>query len=289
MDNDHFIRLNNLFDTEEEMRSELHSATSLDSFNRWIHVRGLISEILVQLALGETAKKFHVTLFHNPVNPASYAHFLRSDTDSKTMDIQLRSEKSGFLSGFLKPENLPTGLDSKPIYFDAVEAKYWVVRDSNEMKLTTGFDESSSLHAATNSGGNFITSDIDLVMIASREYYGNPGAQSLGFGELMELEYSVIDFANNTFRNLISDFFPHFKNYRFQLFTHGPSSRFSRSKQSHLHFPMIHYSENGRKGSFGCESQRENSIQQFISHLEELQQNGFSTEVNPLWGLYQCV
>ncbi len=98
-----------LLEREEDLKNTLSKRFYLLAFDKWEKVRVQISQLLVSSTISLIVQKFNVILAHNPVNIAAFAHFLRSDVQSKNMHIRKRAIKRTEEVGF-EPTDLVKGL-----------------------------------------------------------------------------------------------------------------------------------------------------------------------------------
>ena len=282
-------RLELLFKKEEKKKVHFFMDPSFQNFDKWQKVNAQIVETLIHFAISSIAKKQNVIIAHNPINTFALGHFLRSDVQSKTMLINTRSEKTGFIRGFLDVHSLPEFLCPKPLYFDV--GKRFFLQAHSEKGISLCLEEtlSNPLYVAAYPDGKFVVSDIDALLIASTKNAISTPIKCTSFGEATSLEVNILEEINRLFQEIVERYFPSLKPYTFRLFTHGPASRFSQSKQSHLHFPMTIYFNDGKIESFGSEGNREESIHTFVETCKTWECSGYEVELNPLWGLSQCV
>lgn len=223
-------------------------------FDLWMKEREVLGETLVEKTFSSVAQKWNSHFVINPTTKASFAQFLRTDTQSKRMGVAFRTAKAGAMRGFIpiEPHSCPQGSFLKPLYCEIDGALFWI----SESGLTDIAEMAS--FALVDEGGKFVTSDIDVISIGIENDSSHLMSDAL-WGELTESELKVLKEVNRCFQERVGS--------SFELCAHGPASRFSRSKRSHLHFPLQFFCPNG-------------SIQ-WINNFEELLATRMP--INPLW------
>jgi len=252
------------------------------SIQRSLELKQQLGELCVKEAISKTAKELSVGIFANPINKAAFARFIQPGTESKKTGINARTEREGILQGFIKGEY--QGCSRKPLIesIGNIQA-YAVVRNGDEIYTCTPLTKDLPIQVCCYPTGEYITSDIDLVAIAQTSEADTRSCSNDPFGELTYHDKYVIQILNENFRMIIKEKLG--VNSYFTLIAHGPSNRFSGSKQSHLHFPMSLFLPDGRLVQFGDEQNRDESIQEFLEWRHDLQKIGNLITLNPLWNL----
>ena len=208
----------------------------LGLFLEWRACLQKMGERLADAAFCTIAKKYDAYILSNPVNSASYAHFLRSDVQSKTFSIRARTLREGIRNGFLAADE--SEFQAKPLDFWIQGQRFHaVVREGKECLVKELGPSDERLQVACYESGLLITSDIDLISIVTRD----PSDDRLFdpvYGELTGQELVIIKEVNLLFRELTASYSMGKGHSSYLLIAHGPANRFSQSKASHLHFPM---------------------------------------------------
>lgn len=220
-------------------------------------------------ALRYSAQAYNSYILANPINETSFAHFLRSDVQSKNFSIQAKTERAGILDGFI------AGHDSfitRPLTFVYKEKSYLAIKRNEKPLLTlTPSPNDTIVYASCYSNGSFIVSDIDLLFII---FQNPPSSEIISdpiLGELTLNEKEIIEKINSTF------------SLSFKLIAHGPANRFSRSKASHIHFPITIATPKGDIISLGREDKKKSSLNKLFSFLYSIKELGYHYTLNPRW------
>ncbi len=244
---------------------------SFDLFTEWSSNQQKIGEHLADNAFSVIAKKYDAYILSNPVNPASYAHFIRSDVQSKTFAIRARTLRHGIRSGFLESE-----FGMKPLDFWVQgQQLYAVERAGKECLVNRAIASDRHLSASCYEGGSFIVSDVDLVSIFSRENSDKIVFDPL-YGELTAQEFTIIWDVNQYFQMLVLNYLALAAPSLFKVIAHGPANRFSNSKASHLHYPMKIYTPH---------SSIEFLDREFLNFNRKMESLGYHVYLNPKWEL----
>jgi hypothetical protein len=243
---------------------------SFELFASWRHLQQEIGKHLVTLAMHEVAKKYDVYILANPVNTASYAHFLRNDVQSKSCTLRQRTARDGIQNGFIT-EHVPE-LKTIPLSFTMQGEKFFaVLRNDTPMLTSTPLESDKKIQACCYLDEKYVVSDIDLLFIVMKT--SSDMLCDVQFGELTCAEKEVIIELNQTFQNIRGEI----GTSEFKLVAHGPSNRFSESKVSHIHFPIEVY---GKDACAPIET-----IEQLLLFLTKLEKQGFEIALNPKWNL----
>lgn len=216
----------------------------MELFLKWREKQQQIGQKRVDAAFSWAAGHYNVHLFANPVNPVSYAHFLRDDVQSKSWRIRERTSREGVANGFI-------AAPGKALTFTIEGTLFYADQIADEPIQVLAYPD-----------GRYVVSDIDLLMIASREEPGDV-FKCPEFGEMTREDQKVIEGLNRYFHP------------SFNLVAHGPANCFSESKASHIHHPVTHYLPNGDK----------RLIPDFLSALHQVRRQGYHTPLNPRWNL----
>lgn len=229
-----------------------------EQFLKWRENQQQIGEMRVNEAFSWAAKEYNVYIFANPVNPTSYAHFIRNDVQSKTWQIRERTSREGMQNGFITSS--VSGLLPRVLTFD----RFFAVRRNGEEILTQEIGEKDEpIEVFCYPDGSYVISDIDLLMISTQERTQEV-LQDEQLGEVRSEDKKVIDAINRYFHP------------RFNLIAHGPANCFSQSKTSHIHYPFTQFSPNGEMGFINTP---------FLNTLHQLNKKGYLTPLNPRWDL----
>lgn len=236
-------------------------------FASWRDVQQEIGAYRVSQAMSALAKKYGVYILANPVNSASYAHFLRDDVQSKSFTIRQRTAREGIQNGFIT--EVVSGLKAKPLVFTIQGEKLFaVLRDDIAVLTSSPIFSDREITACCYQDDTFVISDIDLLFIVMKT--PSDTIQDEEFGELTRAEHELILELNCHFTSDCSW-------SGFKLIAHGPSNRFSDSKASHIHFPISVY------GSEACQSIE--TMEQLLQFLKGLGKQGYEIVLNPKWYL----
>jgi hypothetical protein len=243
----------------------------LEFFSAWSCNRQEMGEYLTDVACCAIAKKYNSYVIANPVNPTSYAHFIRHDVQSKSFAILARTLRTGIRNGFLE-----SGSNMRPLDFCIQGQKFYAVERTGKERLVKKTVVSDKpLMVSCYEDGSFIVSDVDLVSIFSHE-----GSDKILFdptyGELTAHELTMIQELNCYFQELVSNYCASASPSFFKLIAHGAANRFSNSKASHLHYPMKIYTPH--------------SAIKFLSHdffdfNYKMSVLGYHAYLNPKWGI----
>ena len=242
---------------------------SFEFFTEWSSNQQKMGEHLANIAFCAIAKKYDSYILSNPVNPASYAHFLRSDVQSKTFTIRARTLRNGIRSGFLESESGMKLLD----FWIQGQQLYAVERAGKECLVKQAIVSDRYLPVSCYEDGLFIVSDVDLVSIFSRENSDKIIFDSL-YGELTAQEFTIIRDVNQYFQTLVSNYYAFAAPSLFRVIAHGPANRFSHSKASHLHYPMKVYTP---------QSSIEFLDREFLNFNRKVDSLGYHVYLNPQW------
>jgi len=241
----------------------------LELFLQWRANCEKIGEYLSDTTFCTLAKKHDAYILVNPVNPASYAHFIRPDVQSKTLTIQARTLRTGICSGFLEADFQKKQLD----FWIQGEQFYAVKRSSKECLVRKMISSDQELAVCCYENGYFIVSDVDLVAIFIRENADEVIFNPL-YGELTSQELAMVQEMNQHFQELVSYCFTLPTSSSLRLIAHGAANRFSLSKAFHLHYPMKIYTPDG-----GVQLLEED----FLNFHEKMKLSGYFSPLNPNW------
>ena len=252
-------------------------------FEKVCSVRETIGMLLVDRALSSCAQANQIAIIINPVKRASFAQFLRHDTQSKKMTIRARTASETIRKGFIFAEE-GSLLSTGPLTFHMGQKLFFAYKRNGCEYISSCPQNDEPLHVCQYPDGMLITSDIDALLIASKNLtasYWDPD-----FGEVSQEEKMYLSDANRHFLKLIEAHYPdHPLRPQIALFNHGPANRSPISEQSHLHFPMTAYFPNGDINKFGCEDARQQSLDAFVDLVKGLEKQNFLTCFNPRWDL----
>ena len=239
---------------------------NFEEFVTWRNKQQNIGQELVTSVLCTIAKQFNAYIIANPVNTVSFAHFLRSDVQSKHFSIRERSAREGLQNGFLQSSSFNT----RPLHFQIDNTLLHAVTRNNQQTLTKDIqDEDIPIAVSCYADGSFIVSDVDLLFILFKQ----PCDEILvndEYGELSKQEKVCIQEINHRFQNIVG------ANTRYNLISHGPANRYSQSKISHIHDDLTLYSPTG------CTSLGK---QMLFDFLAEVQNSGYYLHMNKNWCL----
>lgn len=242
---------------------------SFDLFTEWSSNQQKIGEHLADSAFCAIAKKYDAYILSNPVNPASYAHFIRSDVQSKTFTIRERTLRNGMRSGFLESESGMKPLD----FWIQGQQLYAVERAGKECLVKQAIAPDRQLTVSCYKNGSFIVSDVDLVSIFSRENSDKIVFDPL-YGELTAQEFTIIRDVNQYFQALVLNYSAVADPSLLRVIAHGPANRFSNSKASHLHYPMKVYTPH---------LSVEFLDREFLNFNQKMGSLGYHVYLNPKW------
>jgi hypothetical protein len=242
----------------------------LKLFFEWRENRQKIGECLADAAFGAIADKYDAHILSNPVNPSSYAHFIRSDVQSKTFTILSRTIREGMRSGFLESED--KGRMRLLDFWVGGQQFYAVQRMGAECLVKEPAASDIPLTVACYEDNSLIISDIDLVSIFlkqnSKTSHFDPA-----FGELTAEEKALVQDLNRTFQELVSTYFD---SSAFRLIAHGASTRFSNAKTAWLNRSMKLHSP--------CSSVKWlDGLDAFYAFNREMDNLGYYVHLNPNW------
>lgn len=275
---------------EEHWLTKMIDCCSLDEeyfiLQRWLKLRECIGQSLLEEAILKTANHFNVVIVANPTKKASMGQFLRADTQSKKMWIKSATIEHGVAAGFIVTENCE-GLFKSQLTCQPGAKKFYAVDDRGQIKFISS--PSLGMHPVgvlTYPNGKLVTSDVDLVVIAP--LIDSSDCRILtgcNFGELSNVEYEILNTGNSIFSSLLDECYPHDAPHCFEIFTHGPSNKFSKSKQSHLHFPMSVFYPTGDSKLLGDNVVRLEALSLFVDCMKNLKNQGRVADLNPCWEL----
>jgi hypothetical protein len=249
-------------------------------FSEWSSIQQKIGEYLVDEAFCSIAKKHDAYILSNPVHPASYAHFIRSDVQSKSFEIRERTLRSGLLSGFLQSKAFE--IRTKPMNFWIQGQQFYAVTREGKECLVKQFTVSDILlKASCYEDSLYIISDVDLVSIFLRNNSDEILFDSI-YGTLSMQELMMIRDVNQYFQELISKYCPFAVPSSFRLIAHGPANRFSKSKASHLHYPLKVCTPFSSIEFLGQEMNT-NSTREFLNFNRKMKLLGYHAYLNPKW------
>lgn len=252
---------------------------SFDLFSTWRAHRRKIGKYIADETLCYIARKYNAYILSNPVYPFSYAHFTRSDVQSKNFSVKERTLRDGISSGFLKSKSSIFRIKSLDFWIQQ-QRFYAVQRNNKECLVKKAIYSDIPLKVSCYEDNSFIISDIDLVSIALHNS-SNKLLFDVRYGELTMEELIIIQDINQYFQKLIARYFA-FEISEFRLIAHGPANRFSKSKISHLHYPMQVYTPAGSMELLGHEMDT-NSSDKFFGFNRKLDSLGYCTYLNPTW------
>jgi len=264
-----FIKYLDKNQTFEKRIFEHPDEISFDLFSTWRFNQQKMGEYLTDVAFCAVAKKYDIYILANPVNPASYAHFIRSDVQSKTFTIRGRTLNVGMRGGFLESES-----GMKPLNFWIQGQRFYAVeREGKECLVRRAIASDRILTASCYEEGSFIVSDVDLVSIFSHKDSNKPVFDPM-YGELTVQERTIIQDVNRYFQALVSSCYKLAVPSSFKLIAHGPANHFSNSKVSHLRYPMKICTP---------DSSIEFLEYKFLDFHREMRKSGYYADLNSKW------
>ncbi len=261
----------------ERIILEQSEKISFDLFCDRIFIHRKIGEYLVDETLCFIANKYDAYILSNPVNPCSYAHFIRPDVESKDYSIRKRTIRTGISNGFLEPDIAEFSV--KPLQFLIGEEVFYAqAKHGEEYLVKSPIDPEHNIPVACYETGKYIISDLDLIAVylksGTREHVFDSE-----YGEITEEELMIVKDINRYFQELIFDRFPKFVPGPFKLVAHGPANRFSNSKSSHIHYPLKVYTPHQKVEYLGSD----NSISNFLDFNQKIESLGYFVYLNPKW------
>jgi hypothetical protein len=254
-------------------------------FDEWRNCQLHLGQVLVDEVLIHIAKTHGVYLFVNPTNPVSFAHFIRHDVQSKCFTIRERASRSGVQNGFIC-ESLR--YKRQPLKFYLGKDCYAAVRRAGIETLTKVVNEQDDIvSACCYDDGSYIVSDLDLICMAFKGRNDDQTFSDQEYGELTHKEKTTIEGINDLFQYHVNQHFPFQTPSTFKLISHGPYNRFSLSKASHIHFPLIVYTPAGAKLNLGIESDPESSLDVLGSFFNAIASEGYCIHLNPNWNMHR--
>lgn len=254
---------------------------SFQSFELWRSAQCEDGRNLVSKAFSYIANKYNAHILCNPTNPTSYSHFLRNDVQSKTYEIRDRTARHGFTDGFI-PFKEP--YQKRNLNF-CIEGNLWhaVTRNGNEVLTRNVNSDDTFVRVSAYTTDELIISDIDLLFILLKIPQEDV-INDTEYGQLNLSEKTLITDLNNYFHDLKKNQLQSQNLTTFKLVSHGPANRFSGSKFSHIHYPITIFSP-GNTVELGCETNKEDSLNELLTFLDEKKKNGYLVDLNPNWGI----
>lgn len=258
----------------ENQVNQLSNEISFESFSNWQDVQKKIGTDLVNEAFSFIANKYDLIFLSNPINPSSFAHFIRSDVQSKDFSIRKRTLRAGIANGFLEKDH---DFQIKPLKFQIENKNYHAIaRDTQECLVEELLDTDVPTLVSCTKNGFYIVSDIDLIAIYQKKT-AQKNIFDSEYGELTTSELAIIKDLNQYFQKLV------FKDninvsHLFKLVAHGPANRFSGSKASHIHYPITIHTPNQSieylDGQAGFD---------FLDFNQKMESIGYYAGLNPKW------
>jgi hypothetical protein len=232
--------------------------------------------ILLDKCLLNAANKLGQVLIVREINPCSLAQMCWGAT-TKSYDISYKTQSSGLLAGFILPPKDDNTLN-KPIVIDVGNKKYAVINFQNpKLRLFSEDDIAldDAVYALVDEDNRYITSDLDLFMVLSKDYPGESFFdKNLGYINNIELE--TINFINNMFLSLLNGSDLNKRYSKMSLVTHGSANLFPGSKKEHVKFPLMIYFPTHEKTTI-------KNLEDFTVLLNNLKSNSYKLSVNPNW------
>ncbi len=254
--------------------NQLSNEMLFECFLNWQKKQIEIGKELVNEAFSFIANKYDLFILSNPINPSSFAHFVRDDVQSKDFSIRKRTLRAGIANGFLEKD---PDFQVKPLKFQIGNKNYHgIIRSGKECLVENILDTDEQILVSCTENGHYIISDIDLIAIYQKKTI-QKNIVNLEYGELTENELEIIKDLNLFFQKLV------FKNatkpsHLFKLIAHGPANRFNGSKASHIHYPItIHASNQSIEYLDG------QSGFNFLSFNQKMESIGYYAGLNPNW------
>ncbi len=198
--------------------------------------------------------------------------------------ITLKTEKDGILGGYiLLPCN--SCLSSKIIKYliDGEEVSF--LKKCNFIKVEY-FNKvkRSYIHAFTNQQGQFITSDLDIIMICAKGKIAlELMATIYNMGNILKYEYDIIKIINETFTNKLTENGLYSFYNIIPLISHGPFNRYHKTNLEDINFPITIYHPDKGEFSLGLETNREKSIIEFLEMCNSFDLSGYKCQIHCNW------
>lgn len=210
-------------------------------------------------------QKYNAYVLSNPVNPASYSHFLLPNVQSKTIAVRCKTLREGIRNGFLDSIEF----SMSPLGFEIEgEWHFAVIREGRECLVRKIEPSDIPLKISCYPNGQRIISDIDLVAI----YLPNNSDQKFfdeTYGEVTLEERVFIEDLNQRFQRGAMN--------QFRLISHGPANRFEGAKRACLHFPMKVHTPSSIEFL--------QDMGEFMAFMQTVEGLGYRPSLNPKWGL----
>ena len=211
-----------------------------------IHV---IEQVLSESIL-EVCKKLNcviITSFFNKFALDLISYGAKPKSHSNTFTTEKNNILSGFILGnnnksdhLYEPLIIKSNIDEKEYCFTNDPSGYLKVHLYNKNNNVN----KNFLYASKNDDGDFITSDLDLVLIATRYKYKNEDPIFLeDKGFIMKHEIPIIDEVNTAFLKNIKLKGVNIKN-DVRIIMHGPFNRYHKSNINFINLPAKVYGLN---------------------------------------------
>jgi hypothetical protein len=174
----------------------------------------------VDFAISQAAKEYQAIIVVSPVNKASY-NFLFQGMAAKIKEVTDRTCDYGPFQGFILTEQ---GNDL------IIDNKYAIRRNNQELWVDQPLKSDKKIKALVNEAGQYITADVDILLIASSAKYSEELIFNQYYGYLTHYELQIIEFINQTYSKSI--------NKKNNIITHGPYNRYNKSLKELLKFPL---------------------------------------------------
>ncbi len=260
------------------LSNEIEEAILLSRYRIINKVLNILDKVLIQVSLQE-----ETVVICNVINEMSL-DLIYNGASPKSHLITSRTKTAGILGGYIlrqEGNNSP----SKRIIFSNNECDYsfYTYKDSI-IPTTKPQDKLLCIEALTDEDGYFLTSDLDILVLASNSTIDKtPVSQSYGLGSILKYEHDVACVINNLFTNAIKVENNNLKRPFIPLVKHGPFNRYPKSKLDDIYFPVVAYHPLEGKLLIGSSKERETSISEFLGSLNRFSMQGYNVDIHKNW------
>lgn len=241
----------------------------------------IMNEVLLQISI-----HYNAVMIANPMNQYSFPYLFIGSV-AKTFDINLKTKNGGLFRGLIEGIIETNQYNQISLEFIFNNIRYIAAkRDGHEclLRIDDVRDSDEILRFLGDNQSNFITSDLDLLIIAQtnkkkQERFFHPQK-----GYITSSEFDIINALNELFILKLKSLNFDIKNHS-NIVQHGPFNRFIRSKQSHIHFPLTIVLPQGIIKNLGSEKSRQASMKEFKDICRLMILDNYDIDLNPNWQL----
>lgn len=202
---------------------------TLDEIKKIKHAKKFVDQ-----SISLAAKKFASIIAINPINAASYP-LLLAGLAPKSKELTQRTYPTGLFAGYI----LKTSEEHHESYINLKNRNLQAIKRNNS-ELWLPYDQIEStdevIMALSNDKGEYITSDVDILLIATQEAISEDVFFEQDYGYITEQELIIVKYINQLYNELTYNYSR--KKREVSIITHGPYNRHNKSSREELKFPV---------------------------------------------------